>query len=89
MNWEFEVVLSPKALRNLKRLDRNIQKQIKVAINKLAKYPPKCHVIKLRGGSGSELRLRVGDWWIIFEYDFSQKQVNVLTIKHRGKAYKK
>jgi mRNA-degrading endonuclease RelE of RelBE toxin-antitoxin system len=46
------------------------------------KYPPKCHVIKLRGGSGSELR-------IIFEYDFSQKQVNVLTIKHRGKAYKK
>jgi mRNA interferase RelE/StbE len=82
MNWEFEVVLSPKALRNLKRLDRNIQKQIKVAINKLAKYPPKCHVIKLRGGSGSELR-------IIFEYDFSQKQVNVLTIKHRGKAYKK
>lgn len=89
MNWEYEIVFSPRAMRDLRALDQNIQKRIKIAITKLAQFPPKCDVIKLHGGKGSELRLRVGDWRVTFEYDFKEKQVHVLTIKHRREAYRK
>lgn len=58
MSWEFEIIFSPSSVKNLKALDRNIQKRIKIAISKLAKFPPKYDVIKLHGGKGSGLRLR-------------------------------
>lgn len=89
MNWEFEIILSPRAVKNLKALDHSNQKRVKNAIHKLAQFPPKCDVIKLHGGKGSELRLRVGNWRVTFEYDFKEKQVHVLTIKNRREAYRK
>ncbi len=60
MNWEFEIIFSPRAMKNLKVLDQNIQKRIKIEITKLTKFPPRCDVIKLHGGKASEFRLRVG-----------------------------
>jgi len=87
VNWDFEVIFSPKGLKNLKLLDKQSQMRIKEAIDRLAYYPPKGDVIKLKGGQ-NELRLRVGDWRITFEYLFSERQVNILTIKHRREAYR-
>lgn len=87
MNWEFEIVFSEKAVKSLKELDRQNQVRIKDAILKLANYPPQGDIAKLKGGRG-ELRLRVGDWRITFEYSFKEKQVSILTIKHRREAYR-
>ena len=64
MNWEFEIIFSPSSVRNLKALDHNTKNRIKMAIKKLADFPPRCDVIKLKGGKGNEFRLRVGDWRI-------------------------
>lgn len=88
MNSEFEIIFSPKALKQLKNIDRANQIRIKEGINKLSKYPPQADVVKLRGGQGGELRLRVGDWRIIFEYQFKDNQVHILTIKNRRDVYK-
>lgn len=40
MNWEFEIMLSPRAVKNLKALDHSNQKRVKNAIHKLAQFPP-------------------------------------------------
>ncbi|CFX16005.1 Toxin-antitoxin system, RelE/ParE toxin family [Syntrophomonas zehnderi OL-4] len=88
MNSEFKIIFSPKALKQLKDLDRAVQIKIKEGINKLTQYPPRADVIKLKGGQGNELRLRVGSWRIIFEYQFKDRQVHILTIKNRRDVYK-
>lgn len=88
VNLEFEIIFSPKALKQFKNLDRAIQIRIKEGITKLAEYPPQADIVKLKGGMGNELRLRVGNWRIIFEYQFEAKQVHILTIKNRRDIYK-
>lgn len=88
VSWEFEIIFSPQALRDLKSLEKNVQVRIKKAVEGLACFPPKGDVAKLRGGQG-ELRLKVGDWRVIFEYAFQQRQVRILRVKHRREAYRK
>jgi len=87
VNWEFEIVFSVKAIKSLKEMDRHAQARMKEAVSKLASYPPQGDITKLKGGQ-DELRLRVGDWRITFEYNFKEKQVSILTIKHRREAYR-
>lgn len=87
-NLEFELVFSPRALKDLKALDYYIQKRVKKAVSKLTYYPSDCEIIKLKGGKESELRLRVGNWRVVFEYHFSEKKVYVLMIKHRREVYR-
>jgi mRNA interferase RelE/StbE len=68
VSWEFELIFSPHALKDLKALDKNVQKRIKKATAKLEQYPPVADIIKLEGGTGTELRLRVGVWrfnWVL------------------------
>jgi mRNA interferase RelE/StbE len=48
------------------------------------KQPPK-NIKKLEGDAG--WRLRVGDYRIIFQPDFTSNSITVLTIKQRGGAY--
>ena len=87
-NSEFEIVFSPQAVKDLKKLDKPAQVCIKTAIQKLAWFPPTVRIIKLKGGNNTEMRLRVGKWRVIFEYSFSEKCVRILRIKHRRDAYK-
>jgi mRNA interferase RelE/StbE len=87
VSWEFEIILSEKAIKALKELDRHTQARMKEAIGRLAGYPPQGDITRLKGGQG-ELRLRAGDWRITFEYRFKDKQVSVLTIRHRREAYR-
>lgn len=89
VNWEFEVIFSPRARKDLHAIERNVQKRIKKAVTGLTCFPPKGDVIKLKGGQGTELRLRVGDWRVMFEYLFTERQVHILAIKHRREAYRK
>ena len=89
MSWEFELIFSPRALKDLKALDKNVQKRIKKATAKLEQYPPVADIIKLEGGAGTELRLRVGAWRVTFEYYFEEKQAHILRVKHRREAYRK
>lgn len=88
MNSEFEIIFSPKALKDLRSIDKITQIWIKEAILKLNRFPPHADIIKLKGGQGNELRLRVGDWRVVFEYRFQEKEVFILTIKNRRDAYK-
>jgi len=90
VSWEFEVIFSPRAKRDLKAMEHGVQTRIKEAVAaNLVRFPPKGDVAKLEGGEGTELRLRVGEWRVIFEYDFKQRQVHVLRVRHRREAYRK
>jgi mRNA interferase RelE/StbE len=88
-NLEFEVIFSPKAIKQLKHLEKDVQLRIKSAIeNSLRSFPPQGDIIKLEGYKG-RYRLRVGDWRVTFRYQFKTREVHIAEIKHRREAYRK
>ncbi|MGB9782599.1 MAG: type II toxin-antitoxin system RelE family toxin [Moorellaceae bacterium] len=83
----FEIIFSPKAIRQMKKLERETQVRIKSAIERsLRSFPPEGDVVKLEG-QRDVFRLRVGDWKVTFRYRFDKREVHISEVVHRSKAY--
>ena len=80
----YNILLHPLADRFLKRLDKQISKQIKRKILELKKFPEQ---------RGKHLRytqfwsLRVGDYRVIYEIKENGQKIIVLFIGHRDGVY--
>jgi mRNA interferase RelE/StbE len=80
----YAIVFSDLALKQLKKLDRTIQKRILSAVEKLSENPER-FVTKLVGDPG--YRLRVGDFRVIVDIHENELRVLVLKIGHRKNIY--
>ena len=79
----YEVELKPRAIRDLKALDRNAAKRI---VGKLtAMQDNLAGDVKRLTNTTPEFRLRVGDYRVLFEIEGSK--VLVYRIRHRRDAY--
>ena len=80
------IVYAPEAARELDALDPVIRGRIESALASLAIDPlaQRNQIKRLRGDTA--LRLRVGDWRIIF--DASLSEIVVLAIGHRREVYR-
>jgi mRNA-degrading endonuclease RelE of RelBE toxin-antitoxin system len=79
------VRFAARADRDLGRLDHPVRQRVISAIERLAADDPRLDVRKLTGTS--EQRLRVGDWRVRFVRDSSRRQIVILRILPRGRAY--
>jgi mRNA interferase RelE/StbE len=81
-----QVTYSKQALRALMRCPRNVSELIRAKINQYAADPASLvqNVKALKGEDGM-LRLRVGDWRVIFSETL--EIVDVIKIASRGDAY--
>ena len=70
----------------MRRLDQPIARRVRQAINR---YAETSHgdVIPLRGRE-RQWRLRVGQWRILFTYDYAGGTITVLRVLPRGRAYR-
>lgn len=85
---EFEIIFSRKALKQLKKLDKQVQIRIKDAIEKnLRVFPPRGDITKLETKE-NRFRLRVGDWRVSFRFRFEKREVHISKVEHRSKAYR-
>jgi len=75
------------AQKDLAGLDRNTQRRIKTALDRLLSYPQAVDLKKLKG-SPDMWRLRVGDWRVILRFDRERGILYVLRIRHRREAYR-
>lgn len=83
--WSY--VFAGRARRDLKRLDPPVQRRVIAALDALVQGdPPTGDVRKLAGGD--EWRLRVGDWRVRFQIDASAREIQVLRVLPRGRAYR-
>ena len=81
----YEILFSDKALKQLKKIEPNIQKRIIAALEKI-RIRPEAYVIKLVGYN--VYKLRVGDYRVIMDLDNKKLHVLVLKVKHRRNVYK-
>lgn len=83
--WSY--VFAGRARRDLKRLDPPVQRRVIAALDELVQGdPPTGDVRKLAGGD--EWRLRVGDWRVRFQIDATAREIQVLRVLPRGRAYR-
>lgn len=81
----WRILYTSRARRDLRRLDRQIAKRAVVAIGRLADGDPRSDVRKLRGSA--EYRLRVGEWRVRFSRDEAKREIMILRVLARGRAY--
>ncbi len=73
------------ARRDLRRLDPPVRARVIAALEHLAANDPNVDVRTLTGSD--ELRLRVGDWRVRFVRDTAERQLVILRVLPRGRAY--
>ncbi len=88
----YDILLNPKAVRELKKLPMDMQKRFKEGLDKLARAPKRSesgkYISKLSGTWEPDLyRLRIGEYRAIYWVDEEKKEVLVEKIAPRKKAY--
>ena len=86
MEAEARVVLTDRARRDLRSLDRPVAVRVIRAINRYAETG-NGDVISLRGRE-AEWRLRVGRWRVLFTIDEAEGSLLVLHVLPRSRAYR-
>lgn len=81
----YRIELRPAAVRALKKLDPPIRRRIQGAITLLAEEPRPPAARALRGRPG--LRIRVGDYRIVYTVADDVLLIVVVTVGHRRDVY--
>lgn len=84
---KFRIELRPAAARSLRKLDPQVRRRIQGAIALLGDDPRAPAARALRGRPG--LRVRVGDYRIIYTIADDVLLVVVVTLGHRGDVYER
>jgi mRNA interferase RelE/StbE len=83
----YEVELTGRARKQYTALDPAIRDRIRLALRGLADDPTPAQVKALTGGSRL-LRIRVGDWRVIYTVEHDQTRVVIVDIGHRSTVYR-
>ena len=81
----YSVSIRKSAQREIKSLDHTVRERIIKALRSLRDpRPPGC--LKL-AGSSNLWRVRVGDWRVLYEISDDDREVVVVGVRRRSKAY--
>ena len=80
----YEVELTDIALKELGKLEKNLQERIVKTLERI-RIRPEPHLTKLVGDSG--YKLRVGDYRIILDLDKGKLLILVIKVGHRKSIY--
>lgn len=74
--------------RAKKDLDKLTSKTRERVLKEILILPKRTTGITTVESSENEKKIRVGDWRVFFTYDFVEKIIYVIKVRHRSKAYK-
>jgi mRNA interferase RelE/StbE len=80
------VILTPSARRDVGRLDRQVKRRVEDALDRVAADPAAAQLRRLK--NRPELRLRVGDWRVLLEFDHPRHEIVILHVLRRDQAYR-
>ena len=81
----FKVVFSERAVKEFKKLDKQVQKRILAKLKEYARDENLNEAKRLVNPALGTWRYRVGDWRIIF--DLNGKELQVLKVANRREVY--
>jgi mRNA interferase RelE/StbE len=84
----YQVELAPAAVRQIKKLPRDVQQLVVQQLEELALNPRPNGVVKLEGAE-SLYRVRLGDYRIVYQIQDEVLLVTVVKVAHRREVYRK
>ena len=84
----YTLQILPAAAKTLARLPRDVKKRVDVAILGLSSEPRPAGARALKGASVPLLRVRVGDYRVVYEVRDEIVTVLVVRIGHRREVYR-
>lgn len=83
----YRILIESRALKHLARLDPVIRRRVAKAIDGLSTNPEPAGCIALKGITGA-MRLRVGDYRIVYLVAWDKQAISVVDIDHRKDIYR-
>ena len=83
----FEIVYAKSVLKDLKKINKHNLSKIKAGIEELQNFPDLPNIKHLTNHSIADYRLRIGNYRVLFDVDWSYKRINILKIGHRKDIY--
>jgi len=83
-----EIELLPAAARALRKLDPPVARRVARRIDGLRHEPRPADARPLRGEPAGLLRVRTGEWRILYRIDGARVTVLVVAIGHRSSIYR-
>ena len=83
---EWNIQFDSRVIKDMKKIDEPVKRRIWESINNMLEKPETADIKKLKG-KASEYRLRVGDWRVRFQVDYTRKTYFVTHVKHRRDIY--
>ena len=84
----YTVTIVPSALRSIQSLSHSLREHIRAKIDLLAENPRPHGIKALQGGQKGYLRLRVGDYRVIYRVEDDRLLVLVVAVGHRREVYR-
>ncbi len=84
----YRVLVSPAAVRQLRKLDPMARRRVQAVIELLARNPRPPGAVKLVGGAG-EYRVRSGDYRVVYDVQDDVLVVLVIAVGHRRDIYRR
>ncbi len=85
---KYQVSILPDALRALSKLPKDAQRRISGKIDRLADSPRPSGVKALQGSDKGYLRIRVGDYRVVYRVEDRHLTVLVVRLGHRADIYR-
>ncbi len=85
----YRIVITSRAQKEFKHLSKNDSHRIKQKILLLAIHPRPTQAKKLKGDTIGALRLRVGDYRVMYDIYESDQTILILHIGHTRNVYRK
>ena len=82
----YNVTITSRAERELRRLDRPVKNRMVAAILALNSDPRPAGCLKVKSEEGV-WRIRIGDWRVGYRIDDANREVIVIRIGHRSEFY--
>lgn len=83
----FDIVYAKSVQKDVKNIPKHHLKRIKRAIENLKYFPDVSNIRHLTAHLLADFRLRIGEYRILFDIDFSKKRIIILKIGHRKDVY--
>ena len=84
----YQIVILPKALNDLSKLDKTVSRRIIEKLSWLSENIESITLLSLTGKYTDLFKLRIGDWRVIYDINHDQKVITVHKVGHRREIYK-
>jgi len=84
----FKILLSPKAAKDIKKLERQVLSKVDKALLSLAKNPYPLGIKILQDIKLPQCRIRVGDYRILYDVFNKDRTIYIIRIGHRKDVYR-